>query len=67
MGFQRPLYLFRAAGRLLVAVSLEELCELLTCAYAAEHEVELIHAYYGREPLPTASELECIASVLSRC
>jgi hypothetical protein len=67
MGFQRPLYLFRAASRPLVAISLDELCELLTCAYDAGHEVELIHAYYGREPLPTASELECIASVLSQC
>ena len=67
MRFQRPLYLFRASGRLLVAVSLDELCELLTCADDAGHEVELIHAYYGLEWLPTASELECIASLLSRC
>ena len=67
MVVQRPLYLFRAAGRLLVAVSLDELCELLTCAYDAGHEVELIHAYYGLDWLPTASELECIASVLWRC
>jgi hypothetical protein len=67
MSFQRPHYLFRATGKLLVALSLDELCELLTCADDAGHEVELIHAYYGREWLPTASELECIASLLWRC
>lgn len=67
MGFQRPLYLLRAAGRLLVAVSLDELCELIACAHDAGHEVQLVHAYYGRGSLLTARELECVASVLSRC
>lgn len=65
MGFERPLYLVRAGGRLLVAASLHELMELIACASAVGHEIELIHAYYPSVPMPTYPELERIAVLLA--
>ncbi len=66
MSFERPLYLVRASGHLLVAESLDELVELLACATGVGQKIELIHAYYSRTAATRYEELEGIAELLSR-
>ncbi len=52
-----PVYVMRAAGEMLVAPSVAELAELIECACEAGDELELLHAYFSQDPLPTSEEL----------
>jgi hypothetical protein len=59
-----PVFLMRASGYVLVAGSLAELVELLVCANAVGHEIELVHAYFPCAGTSTVSELRGIARLL---
>lgn len=65
MAFERPVYLMRAGGATLAAVSLAELCELIECAHDARDAIELVHAYYGASPSLDLPELDRIVELLA--